>query len=93
MKGKTIEKIQSAFAALVDKIKVEQNKYIISSLNNRMRFYADFGEEFKFNQLKDFLSEKNIFLFNIGSPKKKLPYLIERFVRTFRNSTGMTINI
>ena len=83
LKHKNETCVLSAFKSLVSKIK---NKKLSSGFNlgKHMVFWGDFGTEFQFKSVKEFLLTQNINLFNSGTPgKKKLP-TVERTIRTIR---------
>ena len=79
--SKKREEVKRGFYTLLSKIEKERENNVFSLGNSRMRFYGDFGWEFRYEEVKEFLEIRGIPLFQIGTPGFSHAYSIERVIK------------
>lgn len=80
------------FKTVIKYIKEKKEKNLFSSLNENMRFFADFGEEFKFKKVVNYIESLNSKIIQIGSPKISKLGIIERAIRTIQEKLAFYLD-
>lgn len=91
LKRKLTKDVIQGFVSIMKKIREMQNKKAIYSINENLTFYADFGQEFIFEDVKNYCKSQNSKLINIGIASVTKLGMVERFIRTLQEMISVTI--
>ena len=91
LKRKLSKNVKQAFVLLIQKIRQMQNKKALYAINENLTFYADFGEEFKFKEVKKSCEAMNVKIINIGMAGVTKLGTVERLIRTLQEMLSVTI--
>ena len=81
-----------AFKTIIKYIKEKKEQNMFSSLDDSMTFLADYGEEFKFKQVVNYIESLNYKIIQIGSPKISKLGIIERSIRTIQEKLAFYLD-
>lgn len=92
LKRKLSYDVREGFISIIKKIKLTKKKNVINNLFSDLTFYADFGQEFLFKDVKNYLISVNSKIINIGMPSVTKLGIIERLIRTIQEMLSVNLN-
>ena len=91
-KRKKEQNIVEGFKTILHEIRTKQKKNILTYLNENMLFLTDYGEEFKFSKVVNYLKQNNCKIVQIGTPAYSKLGIIERAIRTMQEKLAFFID-
>ena len=91
LKRKLSKDVIVGFSLIIDKIKKMQMNNIFQG-NNHITFYADFGQEFIFEAVKNYCETLNSKIINVGMPGVTKVYIIERLIKTIQEMIAVNLH-
>ena len=92
LERKLRDNVKLAISIILKNIRKEKKKSLFYNVNKSLTFFADYGQEFLFEDVKLYCKEKGAILLDNGMPGVKKLGIVDRLIRSLQKMFSVTIN-
>ena len=92
LERKLRENVKLAISIILKNIRKEKKKSLFYNVNKSLTFFADYSQDFLFEDVKRYCKEKGAILLDNGMPGVKKLGIVERLIRSLQEMFSVTIN-
>ena len=92
LKKKKDANVIQGFKTIINEIREKQKENIFTQTSDNILFQSDYGEEFKFKKVVNFIQSLNSKIIQIGSPNISKLGIVERAIRTLQEKMAFYLD-